>query len=106
MKRSLNLIAFGGSLPVDKIKIDQNSVRGLPESRQLTAIVRAVLMLAESLGKTVIAEGIETEDQAWMLGLAGCGMGQGYHFGGPGPADVLIEQVDEMRLGRLARREG
>ena len=83
-------LSYLGRLPVDQLKIDQSFVRGLPDDAEATAIVRAVLMLSESLGKEVVAEGIETADQAWMLRLAGCRIGQGYHFGRPVAAGELV----------------
>jgi len=87
---SLNYLA---ELPVDKIKIDQSFVRRLPADTEAAAIIRAVIMLAESLGKRVIAEGIETADQAWMLNIGGCTYGQGYYFGQPMTSEAL-EQRD------------
>jgi diguanylate cyclase (GGDEF)-like protein/PAS domain S-box-containing protein len=83
-------LSYLGRLPVDKIKIDQSFVRGLPDDQEATAIIRAVIMLSESLGKEVIAEGIETADQAWLLRLAGCQIGQGYYFSRPIRAEELI----------------
>jgi len=68
-------LSYLGKLPVDKIKIDQSFVRRLPADTEAAAIIRAVVALSESLGKQVIAEGIETADQAWMLQLAGCTSG-------------------------------
>jgi predicted signal transduction protein with EAL and GGDEF domain len=95
-------LSYLGRLPVDKIKIDQSFVRGLPEDVHSTAIVRAVLMLAESLDKSVVAEGIETQDQAWLLRLAGCKIGQGYFFGRPGPAQIMIERLRAADADKLA----
>lgn len=88
-------LGYLGRLPVDKIKIDQRFVRGLPEDNEATAIVRAVLMLSESLGKDVVAEGIETHDQAWLLRLAGCRIGQGFFFARPAPAEVIVARMIE-----------
>jgi EAL domain-containing protein (putative c-di-GMP-specific phosphodiesterase class I) len=59
-------------------------------------IIRAVMMLSEALNKVVIAEGIETADQAWMLKMMGCTVGQGYHFGRP-------KSAAEMRASLLER---
>ncbi|MCD7060059.1 EAL domain-containing protein [Pelagibacterium xiamenense] len=95
-------LSYLGRLPVDTLKIDQSFVRGLPDDPEATAIVRAVLMLSDSLGKEVVAEGIESVDQAWLLRLAGCRTGQGYFFGRPAPAAdtlaAIAEPVDD-RLG-------
>ncbi|WP_196257702.1 EAL domain-containing protein [Pelagibacterium limicola] len=98
-------LSYLGRLPVDKIKIDQSFVRGLPEDDHATAIVRAVLMLAESLDKDVVAEGIETQDQAWVLRLAGCKKGQGYFFGRPGPALAILERLAASDADRLAAKK-
>lgn len=76
-------LGYLSRLPVDKIKIDQSFVQRLPDDTESMAIIRSVLTLAETLNKKVIAEGIETADQAWLLRLAGCGVGQGYYFGRP-----------------------
>ncbi|RDE08456.1 EAL domain-containing protein [Pelagibacterium lacus] len=96
-------LSYLGRLPVDTIKIDQSFVRGLPEDLEASAIVRTVLMLSESLGKHVIAEGIETQDQAWLLRLAGCRTGQGFLFARPGPAEEIVAILDDEEADRLAR---
>lgn len=80
-----------GRLPVDKIKIDRRFVSGLPSDTEAGAVIRAVMMLSETLGKLVTAEGVDTRDQAWMLRLAGCRVGQGYYFGRPRGSDKMSE---------------
>jgi len=82
-------LSYLGRLPVDKIKIDQSFVKRLPGDQEAGVIIRAVMMLSEALNKVVIAEGIETPDQAWMLKMMGCKVGQGYHFGRPKTAAEL-----------------
>ena len=82
-------LGYLGRLPVDKIKIDQSFVKRLPGDQQAGVIIRAVMMLSEALDKIVIAEGIETADQAWMLKMMGCKVGQGYHFGRPKTAEEM-----------------
>ena len=66
--------------PIDRLKIDRSFVAGLSSSNEDQAIVRAILSLAESLGKGVVAEGIETEDQLERLVGMRCAYGQGYLF--------------------------
>jgi EAL domain-containing protein (putative c-di-GMP-specific phosphodiesterase class I) len=77
-------------LPVHKLKLDQSFVRGLPQDSADAAIARAVVTLGQSLGLRVLAEGIETEEQATYLREIGCGYGQGYWFGRPQPAELLL----------------
>ncbi|RKK03451.1 EAL domain-containing protein [Pseudoroseomonas wenyumeiae] len=71
--------------PFDKIKIDQSFIRGLDEQGDAAAIVRAVISLGQSLGMTVNAEGVETEEQFSTLRAQGCGEVQGYFFSPPRP---------------------
>ncbi|MDR8017673.1 phosphodiesterase DibA [Ectopseudomonas guguanensis] len=79
-------------LPVDKLKLDQSFVRGLPDDPEDAAITRAVIALGKSLGLKVLAEGIEQPAQADFLRELGCNYGQGYHFGRPQP--VPAETLD------------
>ncbi|UOK38490.1 EAL domain-containing protein [Pseudomonas palleroniana] len=73
-------------LPVQKLKIDQGFVAGLPWDEDDAAIVRVVIALAKSMGMQVHAEGIEQVEQARFLLEQECDMGQGYWFGRPMPA--------------------
>ena len=68
-------------LPFDKLKIDRSFVRGMTADKEAGVMVRAIISMARSLGLTVVAEGVETEDQARVLASLGCDMAQGYYFG-------------------------
>ena len=74
-------------LPIDVVKIDQSFVRDLTSSRDGNSIVRAVLDVAHSLGKQVVAEGVETEQHRSQLTDMGCDVGQGYLWSQPLPAE-------------------
>ena len=76
-------------LPVQKLKIDQGFVAGLPWDEDDAAIVRVVIALAKSMGMQVQAEGIEQVEQARFLLEQACDMGQGYWFGRPMPATEI-----------------
>ena len=76
-------------MPVQKLKIDQGFVAGLPGDDDDVAIVRAVIALAQSMGMQVHAEGIEHVEQAQFLLNYNCDLGQGYWFGRPMPASEL-----------------
>jgi EAL domain-containing protein (putative c-di-GMP-specific phosphodiesterase class I) len=70
-------------LPISSLKIDRSFVSQLDGVSAETEIVRAVVQLGHALGKRVIAEGIETEDQLERLRALGCGYGQGFLLGRP-----------------------
>jgi diguanylate cyclase (GGDEF)-like protein/PAS domain S-box-containing protein len=76
-------------LPINSLKIDASFVRGMKPGSKQAEIVRAVVSLGASLGKSVIAEGIETESQMAMLDDMGCEGGQGYLLSEPLLADEV-----------------
>ena len=76
-------LAHLSTLPIDSLKVDRSFVRGLrPHSKEAT-IVRSIVHLGNSLGKRVIAEGIETPSQFAQLREMGCEGGQGFHLSQP-----------------------
>lgn len=74
-------------MPVQKLKIDQGFVAGLPAGEDDISIVRVIIGLARSMDMRVLAEGIEQADQATFLLANGCQLGQGYWFARPMPAE-------------------
>jgi diguanylate cyclase (GGDEF)-like protein/PAS domain S-box-containing protein len=74
-------LAYLRRLPLDKIKIDQSFIRGLPDAPDAMAIVRAVARLAGDLGMVTTAEGVETEAQLDVLAQLGCTQAQGFLIG-------------------------
>ena len=81
-------------MPVDVLKIDRSFVQGLAPDSADTALVAAALALGRALGMNVVAEGIETSEQAGALRELACPVGQGFLFARPLPAadlDGLLE---------------
>ena len=82
-------VAQTARLPVSFLKIDKAFVKELDEAEADASIAGVVIQLGRRLRKEVIAEGVETEDQAALLGRMGCPEAQGYLFGRPMPLDDL-----------------
>jgi len=80
-------LAYLARLPLDQIKIDRSFVNNLPGSANDAAVAHTIITLAESLGLTVIAEGVETEAQRRFLERHGCPSFQGFLFGRPMPIE-------------------
>ncbi|HET6965410.1 MAG TPA: EAL domain-containing protein [Acidimicrobiales bacterium] len=74
--------------PFDSLKIDRRFVIGVLDREDDGTIVRAIIALAHGLGKTVVAEGVETAEQLQALRDLGCDFAQGFHIGEPQPATV------------------
>jgi diguanylate cyclase (GGDEF)-like protein len=84
-------LAFLQRLPIDVLKIDRSFVSGMMIDPDSVAIVRAILSLAEALGMSTIAEGIETVELATTLATLGCASGQGFYFAKPLEPDAALE---------------
>jgi diguanylate cyclase (GGDEF)-like protein/PAS domain S-box-containing protein len=82
-------LGYLAQLPVDELKIDRRFVAGLGVRAEDDALVRAVLRLAADLGLAVVAEGVETAEQARALADLGCRRAQGFHLQRPVPAAAL-----------------
>jgi EAL domain-containing protein (putative c-di-GMP-specific phosphodiesterase class I) len=86
---------------VDRIKLDRSLIHNLATTRKDAAIVRSIIALGKDLDVSVIAEGVETEQQFQMLQDLGCLQVQGYLLGRPGPP----EDVEALLRSRWGVRE-
>jgi len=82
-------LSFLKRLPLDQLKIDQSFVRGILTDANDAAIARMVVALSQSMGLSVIAEGVESEAQRQALADMGCTSYQGYLFGKPQPIETF-----------------
>jgi diguanylate cyclase (GGDEF)-like protein/PAS domain S-box-containing protein len=89
-------LSYLTSLPIDSLKIDRSFVCGIREGSQQAEIVRAIVSLGTSLGKSVVAEGIETNSQFMQLRDLGCENGQGYHLSRPLAASDVELLLDSL----------
>ena len=81
-------------LPLDTLKIDQSFVKNIPFDSNNSAIAKAVIALGHALNLQVIAEGVETQQQADFLLQNNCDLAQGYLYSKP----KLAEEVNEFLL--------
>ncbi|MBY0381556.1 MAG: EAL domain-containing protein [Xanthobacteraceae bacterium] len=81
------------AFPFDKIKIDRAFVMNLGNNPQSATIIRAVVGLGHGLGISIVAEGVETQDQLKFLAFEGCDQVQGYFLGKPGVIDTYAAWV-------------
>jgi len=81
--------------PVDAVKVDRAFVDGLGTDPHDSALVQAVIALADALALEVTAEGVETEGQLTNLKRLKCPRAQGFYLARPMPADALTRLVEE-----------
>jgi diguanylate cyclase (GGDEF)-like protein/PAS domain S-box-containing protein len=88
------------SLPITRVKIDRSFIANITSDRESRAIVAAVVRLSHSLGKTVVAEGIENAEQLEELRTIECDAGQGFAIARP----MRAEDIGTFVLRNLAER--
>ena len=84
-------------LPLREIKIDKSFVDGVPDDLANSAMVEAILAMAEHLGIEVVAEGVEYREQADFLFDRACDRIQGFYFARPTPAEAWLEKLESPR---------
>jgi EAL domain-containing protein (putative c-di-GMP-specific phosphodiesterase class I) len=78
-------------LPIDALKIDRAFIANMTTSTEQMAIVSTIINLAKALNMFVVAEGVETEEQAKRLQALGCDQAQGYLFSHPVPVGLTAQ---------------
>jgi diguanylate cyclase (GGDEF)-like protein/PAS domain S-box-containing protein len=92
-------LAYLKRFPVSRLKMDQSFVRGIPARADDSALASAIIFLARSLGLRVLAEGVETAEQAAFLEEHQCDELQGYYYSAPLPPDELRELLLKAPCG-------
>ena len=85
-------------LPLDKLKMDQSFVRGLPDDPDALAISSAMIAMGKALQLRIIAEGVETEKQMDVLKSLGAEEMQGYLVSSPVPGKYFSRIVEEQNM--------
>lgn len=95
-------LSYLRKFPVDVLKIDQSFIHGLSHEPKDAALVSAIIQLGRSLNLSIIAEGVETQEQLAFLKQQGCEEGQGYYFSKALPADsfarLLRAQASQQQV--------
>ena len=93
--------------PFSKLKIDRSFVSRIDTDSSSGAVVSTIVGLSRALGVSIIAEGVETENQATLLRAAGCEVVQGFLFGRPAPLEGRARRLPcaERDVPRAARRQ-
>lgn len=91
-----SMLGYLKRMPIQALKIDQSFVEGLPGDADSCAIVGAMVAVASHFRLKVIAEGIETAQQAEYLRSIGCLFGQGFHYARPLPAGAALEFMSSV----------
>jgi diguanylate cyclase (GGDEF)-like protein/PAS domain S-box-containing protein len=84
-------------LPIETLKIDQSFVRDLTIDSDDATIVTAIIAMAKNLDMKVVAEGVETKEQADFLRSKDCGMMQGYYYSKPLPPEEFFALLEEEK---------
>ena len=90
-------LSYLRSFPFDKIKIDRSFVHDIGENADSRAIVRAIVSLGSSLGITITAEGVETENDLAYLRAEGCTEGQGFLFSKAKPQGEIVVLLEKQK---------
>lgn len=88
-------LAYLKQFPVQTLKIDRSFVADMTDDLNSHAIPQLIVDLARNLGVSVIAEGVETEEQRELLLSMGCGQAQGYLFSPPVPSAAFVEMLED-----------
>jgi len=85
------------NFPIETIKIDRSFTQGVDQGPEDSALARAIIRLAETLGMRTVAEGVETQEQVEQLASLGCSTGQGFVFAPAVPAEELEAMMSRQR---------
>ncbi len=86
-------LSYLKDLPLDVLKVDRSFVNDLTEENYEESLASSIIALAESMGLSTIAEGVETEEQLKLIELLGCEQIQGYYYSKPVDAKDLLSVI-------------
>ncbi len=97
-------LSYLKKLPLNTLKIDRSFIKDITADPNDAAIVETIIMMAENLEMSVIAEGVETRQQLDYLGSKGCDIYQGYFLSEPVPPEQFVDLLQD-RAGEVKKRQ-
>lgn len=91
-------LAYLSKFPIKQVKIDRSFVMDITHTANAASLVKAIIAMAQSLDKQLVAEGIETEEQAKLLKEYGCNQAQGYFYSKPLPFSEFLHIVSQQLI--------
>jgi EAL domain-containing protein (putative c-di-GMP-specific phosphodiesterase class I) len=98
----LSTLDYLKKVPASEIKIDQSFIKAMCDHRSDLVMVQSTIALAHSLNRTVVAEGVETQQLLDLLRSLGCDTAQGFLIGRPTSAKGLLRRLQDDRRKRAA----
>ena len=102
MAPGLSTLDYLKKVPASEIKIDQSFIKAMRDHRSDLVMVQSTIALAHSLDRTVVAEGVETQELLDLLRSLGCDAAQGFLIGRPTSAKSLLRRLQEDRRSSAA----
>ena len=98
----LSTLDYLKKIPANEIKIDKSFVQAMHRNQGDRVIVDSTIQLAHSLGRRVVAEGVEDREALYALSLMGCDVAQGFFIGRPIPLGALMKQLLDEQGEKVA----
>ena len=98
----LSTLDYLKKVPAGEIKIDQSFIKAMHDNRSDLVMVQSTIALAHSLGRSVVAEGVETKESLAILKSLKCDVAQGFLIGRPTSQQGLTRHIQDERRHRAA----
>lgn len=99
-------LSYLHKFPIDALKIDMSFIKEVSQEKDTDSIVQAIIKVAKSLNLSVVAEGVESEEQLMFLDREGCELAQGFYYSEPLHGDVVGAYINGFRFELLRQLSG
>lgn len=91
-------LAYLSKFPIRQVKIDRSFVTDIIDNQSSALLIKAIIAMADSLNKELVAEGIETKEQAMLIQAYGCHQGQGYFYSKPVAFNEFLHMAAQQKI--------